>query len=139
MISESLRLELEPLGVRVITAMVGEVKTNFFENRPSLPALRKDSLYAAASEGINAMARGDLQLKQEDPTEFAAFMVSSIMRGATGCIYKGGNAVTGKWASALMPTRLLVGRYPRISAMPANKGQDRIVSRGTGLDKLLSR
>lgn len=94
--------------MRVITAVVGQVQTNFFENRSRAPELPEGSLYAAAGEDIEAMETGKLQARQEDPNAFAAFMVGKVLSGATGSVWKGGSAGAAKWASALVPTWILV-------------------------------
>lgn len=87
--SETLRLELAPLGVRVITAMVGEIKTKFFGNSVN-PELPSSSLYKPAIEGIKRAANGEMNVKQEDPDVFATFVVAKVVGGATGQIWKGG-------------------------------------------------
>lgn len=53
--SETLRCELAPLNVRVITVVAGYVHTNIFDNA-SPPELPPQSLYHAAEAGIVHMS-----------------------------------------------------------------------------------
>ena len=47
----TLRIELESLGVRVVTAMVGEVATQIFQNGDP-PALPQDSYYQSVKQYV---------------------------------------------------------------------------------------
>jgi 1-acylglycerone phosphate reductase len=47
-ISETLRLEMKPLGVNVITVITGAIETNIFTNAPEQQPLPEDSLYKPA-------------------------------------------------------------------------------------------
>ncbi|KAF7924498.1 hypothetical protein BELL_0041g00370 [Botrytis elliptica] len=57
LITDQLRLELEPLGVKAILVMTGVVKTNFFDNQPSVK-LPDNSPYAPARDIVESAAAG---------------------------------------------------------------------------------
>jgi NAD(P)-dependent dehydrogenase (short-subunit alcohol dehydrogenase family) len=82
---EAWRLELAPLGVRVITLMTGGVATNFTGNIPALE-LPKSSYYL----GVEDVIRQQQSQKPEDipmstkPEDFAQEVLRLVERGATG-------------------------------------------------------
>ncbi len=55
-ISESMRLELKPFGVRVVTVITGATQTNTFVNAP--PPLPEGSLYSKAEKEIGDRQNG---------------------------------------------------------------------------------
>lgn len=60
MMTETMRLELAPFGVRVIALMTGSVQSNFFKNLPSTgteigPQLPEDSIYRVVPGGLKMM------------------------------------------------------------------------------------
>lgn len=133
-ISETLRLELEPIGFRVVTAMVGEIKTKFYRNA-SAPELPFNSFYKPAIQGITRMATGALNVKEEDPDVFAVFVVAKIVGGATGRIWKGGNAGLVQWATAFAPTTDMVSLDTAIFT-PLTTVKDSIVCKDSDLEKV---
>ncbi|TGO15386.1 hypothetical protein BTUL_0041g00720 [Botrytis tulipae] len=60
-ITDQLRLELEPLGVKAILVITGGVKTKFFDNQPSVK-LPDNSPYAPARDLIESAAAGHVVL-----------------------------------------------------------------------------
>ncbi|KAL8382495.1 hypothetical protein RB595_006325 [Gaeumannomyces hyphopodioides] len=84
-LSETFRIELEPLGVRVVTAMVGEVETNIYAGDGAAFSLPEDSRYKDVKETIARQARGEMQ---------------------RGKVWHGGVAGTAKYASWLLPSHL---------------------------------
>ena len=56
-ISDGMRIELRPFGIRVINLMTGAVKSSFFENGPRV-TLPSDSLYCLATDVIEEAAAG---------------------------------------------------------------------------------
>ena len=59
MITETMRLELSPFGIRVVALMTGTVKSNFFENSKSGEVVRRelpeDSIYRIVPNGLKMM------------------------------------------------------------------------------------
>ncbi|OTB00232.1 hypothetical protein M426DRAFT_66357 [Hypoxylon sp. CI-4A] len=104
--SETLRMEMQGLDVRVITAMVGEVETKIYENASqvelSLPA---SSYYHSASHIISKQARGELQAENEKVEVTAANLVRDILRGRDGHVWRGGVAGRAKYLHWMLPER----------------------------------
>jgi 1-acylglycerone phosphate reductase len=113
--SDTLRLELNPLGVKVITVMVGMVSTRFHENTP-LVTLPEDSFYGPVEKFISATAKvpEDMAKHQMPADRFAEELVQEILAGKTGPIYKGGMSSILRLFKWLMPTWLLVRQSRRL-------------------------
>lgn len=107
--SDTLRLELQPLGVSVVTAMVGMVRSRFHDNLPPV-ALPENSFYKPVENWIQATAKvGEDMAKYQMPVDqFAKELVGDILAGKTGHIYKGGMSSTLRLFKWLMPTWILV-------------------------------
>ncbi|KAI4860613.1 putative short-chain dehydrogenase/reductase [Hypoxylon rubiginosum] len=111
-ISETLRIELEPVGVRVVTAMVGEISTRIYSNAGGdsdgsfSPSLPEGSWYKPVEDIIRAQGRGELQLNNEDPRVTAQNLVNDTLGGKRGKTWRGGVAGFASVASWLLPGRL---------------------------------
>lgn len=97
---------MAPLGVRVLTAMVGEVETKIYANGSVTPKLPSTSYYAAVKELIYKQGTGQLQAENEPASKTAESLVRDVLRGADGHVWHGGVAGRAKYASWLMPERL---------------------------------
>ncbi|GAW16645.1 hypothetical protein ANO14919_060800 [Xylariales sp. No.14919] len=104
-LSETLRMELAPLDVRVVTAMVGEVETGFYEHAApfSLPA---SSYYKAVEATIRKQSTGELQVNNQKAEDVARSLVKEVTGGGSGQAWHGGLAGTVKYASWLVPTKI---------------------------------
>ena len=109
MASDTLRLELQPLGVNVLTAMVGMVRSRFHDNLPPV-VLPEDSFYRPVEKWIRATTQVEENMdKHQMPIDkFAEELVGDILGGKTGHIYKGGMSSTLRLFKWLMPTWMLV-------------------------------
>ncbi|QDS71182.1 hypothetical protein FKW77_010198 [Venturia effusa] len=110
MASETMRLELKPLGINVITAMVGMVESKFHDNLDE-PQLRDGSLYKAAEKSITMSSTpgaGLLQQHEMSQEKFSANLVDDILAGKSGKIWRGGLSTTSGILSWLLPSWLLV-------------------------------
>ncbi|KAI1780231.1 putative short-chain dehydrogenase/reductase [Hypoxylon cercidicola] len=109
-LSETLRIELEPVGVRVVTAMVGEMSTRIYDHVDSEdgfpPSLPEGSWYKPVEDIIRAQGRGQLQLNNEDPRITAQNLVNDTLGGKRGKTWRGGVAGFASVASWLMPGKL---------------------------------
>ena len=106
--SETLRIELEPLGVRVLTVITGFVATKIYENSPK-KSLPNDSYYKAAENAVERTAVGPLAPNaKEDVRVYSENLANDIVGGRSGRILRGTQARTGYWATALLPTWLVV-------------------------------
>lgn len=105
MISESLRIELEPLGVRVMTIMLGQVSTQIYANTPAFH-LPPGSPYEKITGTITSSSRGDLNFNNEPAEVVARNLVRDTISGRRGQIWRGGLAGTVYLTLWLLPTRL---------------------------------
>ncbi|KAJ5091770.1 hypothetical protein NUU61_006640 [Penicillium alfredii] len=101
--SESLRLEMAPLGVKVMTVMAGTLATNVFANHPD-PQLPENSLWKAASKEITTTASGSLTEGAMLPSEFARRVVGDVLAGVNGLTWRGKLASIGWFIQGFMPT-----------------------------------
>ncbi|KAL9043534.1 MAG: hypothetical protein Q9214_003285 [Letrouitia sp. 1 TL-2023] len=116
-ISDTLRLELAPFGVKVVTVITGAISTNVFKSGKDfkLPA---DSYYANIEDQIAARARGEDGVKRMDPTTYAEKVVTDILAGANGETWRGAYASIIRFMSSYLPSPIL----------------DVMAVRGTGLE-----
>lgn len=105
MISESLRIELEPLGVRVMTVMLGQVSTQMYANTPTF-RLPEGSPYEKIAGTITSSSKGDLNHNNESAEVVAKNLVRDTISGRRGQVWRGGLAGTVYLALWLLPTRL---------------------------------
>jgi 1-acylglycerone phosphate reductase len=117
--SEILRVELAPLGVRVVTSICGSADTPMFGKPGGHMALQETSYY----HGIEDAAfkeRMDHQLQATNVDVLAENLVKKILGGAKGTIWLGAFAPIIKWASWLNMTWLM----------------DRLINSSRGLNKV---
>lgn len=97
-ISDALRMELAPFGIRVITVQPGAIRSSFGDNSAAhIDWLNEDSLYAPVREGIEART----QASQDNPTpagDFARQMIEAVMADDPEPVTRIGNS------SRLLPT-----------------------------------
>ena len=110
--SETLRLELAPLGVKVVTAMIGTVGSKFFANSPELQ-LPPDSYYQPIQKQIAEVAAGKNNPKEMDVDVLAARVVADVLRGKEGRIWRGSMATAVRFVSKSVPTFIVVSKTPR--------------------------
>ncbi|KAK9424064.1 putative Transcription factor domain-containing protein [Seiridium unicorne] len=92
-LSETLRIELSPLGVHVVTAMVGEIETEFYGKGASF-ALPPGSHYKPAEAIIRKQGLGEMQTNNEKAEVTASNLVKDVLSGRTGKVWRGGVAGT---------------------------------------------
>ncbi|KAL4909238.1 hypothetical protein BDW74DRAFT_174438 [Aspergillus multicolor] len=120
MYGESLRLEVAPLGVKVVTVMTGLVATKIFENAPH-EELPESSYYTAAGPQIAELASGAKHAASWMPANvYANKVVDDVLRGCNGMTWRGGATFLGWLIYSYLPTWLT----------------DRGISLNTGLEKL---
>ncbi|KAJ8068356.1 hypothetical protein OCU04_003918 [Sclerotinia nivalis] len=122
LLSETLRLELQPFGVYVLSVVTGAVRTNgqtYFEDWK----LPEDSLYKPIETTIHGRARGGDGVPRMDTMEYADQVVNDIIgRSGDGRSWCGTNAERTKPVS------------PALQAII-----DRYMSMGCGLDDLTNK
>ena len=119
LLSDSLRMELAPFGVKVVTVQPGAIKSGFGEAAIKTVKLDPQSVYAPVADYIKIRA----QASQEWPTsaeDFSRMLVDRLSR---------------KNPPAIIRLVRESVRLPLLRKLPACL-RDRILSRKFGLDKL---
>ncbi|KAL4788390.1 hypothetical protein BJX76DRAFT_366835 [Aspergillus varians] len=120
MYSETLRLEVAPLGVKVVTIMTGIVASNMFANTPH-DSLPESSYYTVASQDIAVTASGEKFASTAMPAAvYAQGVVDDVLRGHSGMTWRGKIASMGWFIHSYFPVWLT----------------DRACGAGTGLEKM---
>ncbi|KAH8589193.1 hypothetical protein B0O99DRAFT_664717 [Bisporella sp. PMI_857] len=117
-ISETMRLELAPLGISVLTVMIGIVETHFARNVGSrdLPA---NSRYMAIKDIIAHPPPAESKSGGSSAKELAESLIDDIIAKENGeMVWRGSQAGTVRFLSKWLPAF------------------DRLVSKGRGLDEL---
>ncbi|KAK5994314.1 Short-chain dehydrogenase cctT [Cladobotryum mycophilum] len=119
-ISDTLRLELSPFGVSVVTIMLGMVATPFHDNQPQ-PVLRPTSRYASILNTITRWSKGEAGPEGSSVDDVAKTLLPDILDGGkNGVIWKGDQSGIVKFISRWLPTCILDG----------------LIGQGQGLDEL---
>ncbi|KOC12387.1 oxidoreductase, short-chain dehydrogenase/reductase family [Aspergillus flavus AF70] len=104
--SETLRLEVQPFNIRVISLVTGAVATNVMSH--SNMNLPENSLYQKALPEIQTRGVGDEVSNKSTPADFAREVVKDVLGGAAGPVWRGSMASMVKFISRYMPTGILV-------------------------------
>ncbi|PVH96475.1 NAD(P)-binding protein [Periconia macrospinosa] len=105
-LSETLRLELAPLGVSGVTIMVGTVDSKFHDNEGAfeLPKEGKTSLYAPVEAQIGEWASGRATPKGVSAEEFVKMILGDVVaENAGGVVWKGPFSGSMKWMFRVAP------------------------------------
>lgn len=107
-----MRHELKPLGINVVTVAAGMVQSAWYSNSiPSL-TLPKDSYYHSVTEQINAGVRGDSNKESGTNVDvFAEQVVSDVLSGKSGYVYRGALSTVVKWVGSVAPRWFMVRLY----------------------------
>lgn len=122
MVSETLRLELAPLGVNVVIVETGGVRSRGHINCPEVK-LPSSSRYLSIENTIAARARGEDGASRMETSAYATQVVSDVLKGTRGRIWRGGSALVVKWAFAWLPTFLLVSQPKKMEENKSRKKQ----------------
>ncbi|KAH8433014.1 SDR family oxidoreductase [Aspergillus melleus] len=120
--SETLRLELNPFDVQVISLVTGSVATNLLTHANI--RLPKNSLYLKASEQIQLRGMGQDVQSKDTPAEFASKLVSDVLGGATGLVWR------GKMASMICFLSKLAPMWFMDLALTLRTGLEQVTNRG---------
>ncbi|KAH8882251.1 putative hydroxybutyrate dehydrogenase [Thozetella sp. PMI_491] len=107
-LDSAMRVELAPLGVKVLTIMAGAVKTSLMKKSPEMK-LPPASRYLPIEKDLSDRAAGtgdDFSLMQ--PGVFAQQVVHDVLKGATGKIWRGSYSTTTRYAVALLGDSVMV-------------------------------
>ncbi|KAI1847346.1 hypothetical protein JX266_006571 [Neoarthrinium moseri] len=103
--SEALRLELEPLGVRHLHVTTSFVKTVWFQNVPEFE-LPQTSHYRPVQDRVAFMASGGGQATM-DVSVYADRVVADVLAGQCHRTFRGKSASLIGWAMSLLPRGLV--------------------------------
>lgn len=96
--SDVLRIELEPLGVKVVLVITGAVTTNFLDNKSGC-RLNSDSLYSSARGPIEALMNGSAVKGNFTPAQdFAQRVVHNALKPSPQLRFWAGGVSTSIWA-----------------------------------------
>lgn len=108
LISETLRVELAPFDVKVITCITGAVETNIMTNSYQR-GLPEDSIYQPASKEITDRASGAEKIDRSSPEDFSQKLVKDVIGGSSGKVYRGKMASVSGFIATYVPSKTLVG------------------------------
>ncbi|KAL2074711.1 hypothetical protein VTL71DRAFT_8490 [Oculimacula yallundae] len=101
-LTEAMRVELAPFGIRVINLVTGRVQSTFFQNS-NVAELPSDSIFNIAKEAIEAPMNGHSSpSKREDAAVWAGHVVKDLTRSIPPLLVcRGTQAELGRIASFL--------------------------------------
>ena len=103
LISDSLRMELAPFGIRVITVQPGAVESRFGERAEvGVERFKEGSLYSQVFDSIEARA-GASQVGSMPAEDFARLLVGAVTAASPPAIFRAGNHSVRLPAMALLP------------------------------------
>lgn len=109
MLSETMRLELQPLGVRVVSLVTGAVDTNIMSGS-TMVSLEDSSPYKVDSveRAMKNLTGPEDGIKRVAAIDFARVVAGDVLGGATGKIWRGPMAGTIRFGSSFLPASILV-------------------------------
>jgi NAD(P)-dependent dehydrogenase (short-subunit alcohol dehydrogenase family) len=104
-LSDALRMELAPFGIRVVTIQPGGVRSSFGDHAEDALRLPEGSLYKPVENGVRARAQAGQQ--GATPTvEFVVPVVDALLRDSPPIIIRGGkNSTRLPIMKNLLPTK----------------------------------
>ncbi|KAL8720948.1 MAG: hypothetical protein Q9225_002275 [Loekoesia sp. 1 TL-2023] len=106
-ISETLRLEMAPFDVKVVTVNTGAVATNALANGKDFE-LPPASRYKSIESAVAARARGEDGVPRTQPSVYAEKVVADVLSGISCQIWRGSVASIIKFTSAWLPASVAV-------------------------------
>ena len=122
-LTETLRLELQPFGIKVIDMKTGAVKSNFFANIHDTTgnplSLPKDSIYGIAKEEIEKRLKGeDLTAQSMDQDLWAERAVGDLTKNSPPVVvWRGGSTTLTRFALMFFPYFLFDKMLKEIGAL----------------------
>uniref|UniRef100_A0A060T2N1 ARAD1C26686p n=1 Tax=Blastobotrys adeninivorans TaxID=409370 RepID=A0A060T2N1_BLAAD len=110
--ADTLRLELAPFGVKVITTKTATVRTGITDNR----GIKDDSMYKIVEDGLQSLKENTENSNPQDPDEYAKDVVNIVTRNPKPFFYVGG----GLWkvyVVGLLPRSMVDSFVMKISKL----------------------
>ncbi len=119
--TDSMRIEFSPWGVRTILVTTGGIKTKFFDNLHSTPVLPENSLYYPAKDVIEpALAGNEVDKYAMDVNAYAQVVVNNAIRSSPKKhLWSGGGALITWLASTFGWSTVWVSSVPLVHGGPA--------------------
>ena len=108
MLTDTLRLEMKPFGIRVVEIKTGGVRSNFFNNlkadASAAPELPEGSIYKAAKEEIEMVMRGETAASMAIGAEgWAKKVVTALLATKPRAVVWAGGGAWIAWLLAVLP------------------------------------
>lgn len=107
--SETLRLELAPLGIRTLTLMTAGTKSTMFDNFKPSP-IPETSYYFGIKDFLRELGDGRMQEGGMNANEWAGKVVNAVQRGAKGKYWPGATAGQVRLMAWLFPQSFIVSQ-----------------------------
>ncbi|KAJ5460082.1 uncharacterized protein N7458_001634 [Penicillium daleae] len=121
--SETLRLELEPIGIKVVTVVTGQVSTNIV----ALPTLEEKSIYKPLEPTLQERAKAHIE-KGMDADSYANAVVNHVTASSTKpWFWKGTNSTVTWFVSTFAPKTAFDSLMKKMSGL--GKSQNEIMQR----------
>lgn len=130
--SDTLRLEVLPLGLKVVTLHMGEVSTPLMATDNI--NFGAESIYRDAEEGVKQRTTTHLD-KTMPPQEFARQVVGEIITGKQSFLWKGTNAFLVWLLNALGPRTVFDSTLIKAAGLDNKKTRASIYKRGQEVAK----
>ncbi|KAH8690178.1 putative short-chain dehydrogenase/reductase [Talaromyces proteolyticus] len=120
-LTDQLRIEFSPWGVRAILVITGTIKTRFFDNLPEPPTLPHNSLYYPAKDIVEPTLAGtDLKKSAEDVDSYAETVVNNAVKSRPKQhLWIGGKAFSVWFASTFGWSTIWDALVPGLVNLPA--------------------
>ncbi|KAB8239005.1 hypothetical protein ETB97_009814 [Aspergillus alliaceus] len=119
MLTDQMRIELSPWGVRAILVNTGAIKTRFFDNLPSKSALPENSLYYPAKDLIEPASAGStVEGNAMEVNSYAEVVVNNAIRSnPKKHLWSGGGALATWLASTFGWSTVWDVLMPRVAKL----------------------
>lgn len=102
----------------VVTVVAGSIESNIYDNSPD-HHLPSDSRYHAAEKDIAARGDGTDMTNKSTREDFARSLVSDVLNGASGKVYRGSMSTIVRLVTSYLPTAVLVSTK-KVTLLPRN-------------------
>lgn len=108
MMTDTLRLELKPLGIKVVELKTGLIKTGFWEHQKAPPSVPESSLYYPAKKEVERTMQGTIFEKtMTDSGRWAQAVAKKLLKSSPPRqIWVGGEAPRTRIVSRILPSAL---------------------------------
>jgi len=118
MLGDTLRLELAPFGVQVVTVITGTVNTTFFEHQANYLEVPEDSRYRSLQSQINYSSSAEEWRPWTEPSDFAAGVVANALKKNSKAWYwRGANTFLTWFAVTFLPHAFLDFKWLQMSGL----------------------